>query len=83
MRDRKSAITEQIKNTDKTIETVLNQNNELLKLNHFFDQNRMEKKDGKYKINKHKEKGNDGKKMVTNKLQDQIKYQGKIITFQQ
>ena len=62
MPDRKSAIREQIKNTDKTIETVLNQNNELLRFNHYFDQNRMEKKDGKYKINKHKEKGNDGER---------------------
>ena len=32
-----------------------------MKLNHYFDQNRMEKKDGKYRINEHKGKGNDGK----------------------
>ena len=33
-----------------------------MKFNHDFDQNRMEKKDGEYKINKHKEKQNDGKR---------------------
>ena len=46
----------------KEIETILNQNNELLKFNHYFDQNRMEKKDGGYKINDHKEKGNDSER---------------------
>ena len=35
---------------------------ELLKFNHYFDQNRMEKKDGEYKINEHKEKGNDAER---------------------
>ena len=33
-----------------------------MKFNHYFDQNRMEKKDGVYKINEHKEKGNDGER---------------------
>ena len=33
-----------------------------MKLNHYFDQNRMEKKNGEYKINEHKEKGNDSKR---------------------
>ena len=33
-----------------------------MKFNHYFDQNRMEKKDGVYKINEHKEKGSDGKR---------------------
>ena len=31
-----------------------------MKFNHYFNQNRMEKKDGVYKINEHTEKGNDG-----------------------
>ena len=31
-------------------------------INHYFDQNRMEKKDGEYKINEHKEKGNDAER---------------------
>ena len=39
--------------------TTLNQNNKLLKFSHYFDENRVVKKDGGYKINKHKEKGND------------------------
>ena len=42
----------------KGIETILNQNKELLKFNPYFDQNRMEKKDDGYKTNYHKEKGN-------------------------
>ena len=33
-----------------------------MKCNHYFDQNRMEKKDGEYKINEHKEKGYDGER---------------------
>ena len=55
-------LREEIKNKQKTIETILKQNNELLKFIHYFDQNRMKKKDGEYKINEHKEKGNDGKR---------------------
>ena len=39
-------LREEIKNKQKTIETTLKQNNELLKFNHYFGQNRMEKKDG-------------------------------------
>ena len=46
-------------NKHKTIETLLNQNNEFLKFNHYLDQNRTENKKGEYKINEHKEKGND------------------------
>ena len=38
--------------------TFNNQNKELLKFNHYFDQNRMEKKDGGNKTNYHKEKEN-------------------------
>ena len=30
-----------------------------MKFNHYFDQNRMQKKDGEYKVNELKEKGND------------------------
>ena len=48
-------LREEIKNKQ---ETILKQNNKLLKFNHYFNQNRMEKKDGEYKINEHKEKGN-------------------------
>ena len=48
-----------------------------MKFHHYFDQNRIEKKDGEYKINEHKEKENGGEGKVTNKLQDQIKYQEK------
>ena len=33
-----------------------------MKFNHYFDHNRMEKRDGVYKINEHKEKGNDGER---------------------
>ena len=55
-------LIEEIKNKQKTIETIFKQNNELLKFNHYFDQNRMEKKDGEYKINEHKEKGNDAER---------------------
>ena len=33
-----------------------------MKFNHYFDQNGIEKKDGEYKINEHKEKGNDGER---------------------
>ena len=40
-----------------------------MKLNHYFDQNRMEKKDGKYKINEHKGKGNDGKQGRNQQIQ--------------
>ena len=54
-------LREEIKNKQKTIETILYQNNELLKFNHYFDQNRMEKKINGYKITEHKEKGNDSK----------------------
>ena len=55
-------LREEIKNKQKTIETILKQNNELLKFIHYFDQNRMKKKDGEYKISEHKEKGNNGKR---------------------
>ena len=54
-------LREEIKNKQKTVETILYQNNELLKFNHYFDQNRMEKKIDGYKITEHKEKGNDSK----------------------
>ena len=37
-------LREEIKNKQKTMETILYQNNEFLKFNHYFDQNRMEKK---------------------------------------
>ena len=33
-----------------------------MKFSHYFDQNRMKKKDGVYKINEYKEKGNDGER---------------------
>ena len=33
-----------------------------MKFNHHFDRNGIEKKDGEYKINEHKEKGNDGER---------------------
>ena len=46
-------------NKHNTIETLLNQNNEFLKFNHYLDQNRTENRKGDYKINEHKEKGND------------------------
>ena len=39
----------------------------------------MEKKDGEYKIKEHKEKEMTANEMVTKKLQDQIKYQEKMI----
>ena len=58
-------LREEIKNKQ---ETILKQNNELLKFNHYFDQNRMEKKDGKYKINEHKEKGNDSERDGNQKI---------------
>ena len=54
-------LREEIKNKQKTKETILHQNNELLKFNHYFDQNRMEKKIDRYKIRERKEKGNDSK----------------------
>ena len=54
-------LREEIKNKQKTIETILYQNNELLKFNHYFDQNEMGKKIDGYKITEHKEKGNDSK----------------------
>ena len=57
----KNQLLREIKNKQKTIETILYQNNELLKFNHYFDQNRMEKKIDGYKITEHKEKGNDSK----------------------
>ena len=53
---------------------MLYQNNELLKFNHYFDQNRMEKKIDGYTITEHKEKGNDSKQdnnkqvTITNKI---------------
>ena len=53
-------LREEIKNKQKTIKTILYQN-ELLKFNHYYDQNRMEKKIDGYKIMEHKEKGNDSK----------------------
>ena len=37
-------------------------------INHYFDQNRMEKKDGEYKINEHKEKGNDAERDGNQKI---------------
>ena len=76
-------LREEIKNKQKTIETILKQNNELLKFNHYFDKNRMEKKDGEYKINEPKEKGNDSERDGNQKLKDQIKYQEKMIILQQ
>ena len=33
-----------------------------MKFNHYFDQNKIKKKDGQYKINERKEKGNDGER---------------------
>ena len=54
-------LREEIKNKQETIETILYQNNELLKFNHYFDQNKMEKKIDGSKITEHKEKGNDSK----------------------
>ena len=54
-------LREEIKNKQKTMETILYQNNELLKFNHYFDQNRVEKKIDGHKITEHKEKGNDSK----------------------
>ena len=50
-----------------------------MKFNHYFDQNRIEKKDIRYKIKEPKKKETMTKEMVTNKLQEQIKYQEKII----
>ena len=50
----KQLLREKIKIEQKTIEKIHDQNNELLKFNHYFDQNRMEKKDGRYKINERK-----------------------------
>ena len=58
-------LREEIKNKQ---ETILKQNNELLKFNHYFNQNRMEKKDGEYKINEHKEKGNDTERYGNQKI---------------
>ena len=58
-------LREEIKNKQ---ETILKQNNELLKFNHYFNQNRMEKKDGEYKINEHKEKGNDAERDGNQKI---------------
>ena len=62
-------LKEEIKNKQKITETILNQNNQLLKFNHYFDQNRMEKKDGGYKIKEQKEKRNnseqDGNQQIT------------------
>ena len=70
-------LREEIENEQKTIETLLNQNNELLKFNHYFDQRRMEKKDRCIKSTSTKKKEMTTKNMVTNKLQDQIKHQKK------
>ena len=67
-------LREEIENEQKTIETILNQNNELLKFNHYFDQHRMEKKDRCIKSTSTKKKEMTTKKMATNKLQDQIKH---------
>ena len=58
-------LREEIKNKQ---ETILKQNNELLKFSHYFNQNRMEKKDGEYKINEHKEKGNDTERYGNQKI---------------
>ena len=58
-------LREEIKNKQ---ETILKQNNELLKFNHYFNQNRMKKKDGEYKINEHKEKGNDTERYGNQKI---------------
>ena len=55
-------LREEIKNKQKTVEIILHQNNELLKFNHYFDQNRMEKKDGGCTIKEHKEKENDSER---------------------
>ena len=41
---------------------MLHQNNGLLKFNHYFHQNRMEKKGVGYKIKEHKENGNDSER---------------------
>ena len=76
-------LREEIKNKQKTIETILYQNYELLKFNHYFDQNRMEKKIDGYKITSTRKKQMTANQMITNKLQLQTKYQGKIITLQQ
>ena len=59
-------LREETKNKQKTIETILNQNNELLKFNHFFDQGKMEN----IKSTNAKKKEMTAKQMVTNKLQD-------------
>ena len=51
------------------METILNQNNELLKFRYYFGQNRIGKKDGGYKFKEHKKKEMTANEMVTNKLQ--------------
>ena len=53
---------EEIKNKQKTVDKILNQNNELLKFSHYFDQSRMKKKEYRYKTKEHKEKRNDSKR---------------------
>ena len=50
------------------METILNQNNELLKFRYYFGQNRIGKKDGGYKFKEHKKKEMTANEMVTNKL---------------
>ena len=50
-----------------------------MKLNHYFGQNRMEKKDSEYKISEHKEKGSDSERDGNQKITRSNKYQEKII----
>ena len=52
-------------------------------INHYFDQNRMEKKDGEYKIDEHKEKGNDGERDGNQQIIRSNKIPEKIITMKQ
>ena len=47
---------EEIKNKQETKETILNQNNELLKFSHYFDQNRMVWKDGSHKFSEQRKR---------------------------
>ena len=62
-------LKEAIKDKEKIMETILNQNNELLKFRYYFGQNRIGKKDGGYKFKEHKKKEMTANEMVTNKLQ--------------
>ena len=55
-------LKEEIKDKQKIIETVLNQNYELLKFRYYFGQNGIGKKDGGYKFKEHKKKGNDSER---------------------